>query len=89
MNKIIVTALILMFSFTNISFAATDCENPKGFHQKMVCKKLFKNKLKMPKLPKIGGNKTASAETGTESNTGIMKRLKAKTLKDMFFPKAE
>ena len=38
---------------------------------------------------KIGGNKTASAETGTESNTGIMKRLKAKTLKDMFFPKAE
>jgi|TARA_B110000438_G_C15819888_1_gene653882 hypothetical protein len=89
MIKIVRTSLIVLFSLTSISVAAErDCSNPKGFHQKLMCKKIG-SKLKMPKLPKIGGNETASAEAGTESNNGIIKRLKAKTLKDMFFPKAD
>jgi len=89
MNKIICTSIIVLFSLISISVAAErDCSDPKGFHQKLMCKKIA-NKLKMPKMPKIGGEKTASAENVTESNNGIMKRLKAKTLKDMFFPKAD
>jgi len=87
MIKIITTSLIVLFSLTNISIAAErDCSNPQGFHQKLMCKKIG-SKLKMPKLPKIGGKETASAKAGTESNNSIIKRLKAKTLKDMFFPK--
>jgi hypothetical protein len=38
LKTIILTTCILSFSVTTINAAEIDCNNPKGFHQKMVCK---------------------------------------------------
>jgi len=38
LKTIILTSCILSFSATAINAADIDCNNPKGFHQKMVCK---------------------------------------------------
>tara|TARA_B110001454_G_C12395154_1_gene298484 strand:- start:61 stop:306 length:246 start_codon:yes stop_codon:yes gene_type:complete len=40
MKKITLKIIIVLFSLLNfnIAYAETDCSNPKGFHQKLVCK---------------------------------------------------
>ena len=43
-KTIILTSCILSFSATTINAADIDCNNPEGFHQKIVCKMSGKNK---------------------------------------------
>ena len=38
LKTITLTLCILSFAGTTINAAEIDCNNPKGFHQKMVCK---------------------------------------------------
>ena len=44
MKKIILIVTSSLFLMSNISISAeTDCSNPKGFHQKLVCKNFKSN----------------------------------------------
>ena len=51
MNKITLTVIsILIFFSTNSISAERDCTNPKGFHQKLMCKKSDTNSVSSEKI---------------------------------------
>jgi len=53
LKTIILTSYILSFSATAINAADIDCNNPKGFHQKMVCKISGQNKTSDGSVVKV------------------------------------
>ena len=64
---IILLALISLFTASPyISAEARDCSNPKGFHEKLMCKKF---KLNMPTLKKKSQDSEGAITTeNTEEN---------------------
>ena len=73
MNKIIKyiiigsVSTIFFFSNYSVATAATDCENPKGFHQKMVCKKFS---LSNPFSKKKNTDSNIVDESANDENSG-------------------
>mgnify|MGYP006108401387 CR=1 FL=1 len=82
MKKTILISIFFIFTFTGISFSADityDCENPKGFHEKMMCKKF---NLSLPE----GSGKTSTILNKTKGkSSSILKKLKTSNLKDLIF----
>jgi len=87
MNKIIKyiiigsVSTIFFVSNYNVANAATDCKNPKGFHQKIVCKK-FSLKNPFGKKENTDSNIETASEKGENTGStlfgknGIFKKIK-------------
>ena len=78
---IILLAVISLFTTSPyISAEARDCSNPKGFHEKLMCKKF---KLNMPTFKKKSqDSKDTSTSENTEENKkkgigGIWNKIKS------------
>ena len=68
--KTITLALcILSFTGTTINAVETDCDNPKGFHQKMVCK---------IKGSGSSSDQVSSTEEKKTNEGGFLKKIKHK-----------
>ena len=70
LNKLVLTLFLLSFALTSVNAAEVDCNNPKGFHQKMVCK--MKSKLDK------SNDVTSSTEEKKTIEGGFFKKLKHK-----------
>jgi len=87
MNKIFKYIIIGSFSTIffannyNVANAATNCENPKGFHQKMVCKK-FSLSTTFSKKKNTDSNIETTSKNGENTGStlfgknGIFKKIK-------------